>query len=590
MSQDESLIAFAAMGRQNVEIPRGACMSASESDNSATDYVAMALSPLLIMGLVGSLVFFLLEILYAGEHGGRMQWILFFYVFAAVLIARIAMQPDIASRATLYGLVAGVLVWIGLILYVEYPSGSTLANFGWLINLGLIGLIWWCAYQLTWDCTFVDEKLGASGEGILRAAGLEETQPEAEEAAGDHDSKLTWLERYQQDRKRRQEKRTPGVWVIYFSLAALPLFGLGQSLIPAEHETRRRYTFWLMLIYVGCGLGLLLTTCFLGLRMYLRRRSLRMPAGMTAIWLVLGAGLIAALLSSSAFLPRPKSETPLFQFEPVGSPQASRNRGKGGFEEEGDDGRDTGGRKDKGRQPRPRPGQDKGGKDEKDRNTRDGNERDNNMRDEKTTDVNNKDSPREQTQEADSESWKNLGLILKWIVLGILGLLVLFFVLRAFLQFCAGFSQWARNLLNSLQRFWDWLLGLFGTGHAGSDEGIVSVPEAPRLSRPFAWFRNPFEDGNAAQMSPQELARYSFMALLAWANDRGLARSAEETPLEFAARLGEQVPALDRDALKLAELYARAVYGQGLMPATSTADMERFWQSLEAASERSLSA
>ena len=37
-----------------------------------------------------------------------------------------------------------------------------------------------------------------------------------------------------------------------------------------------------MVIYVGSGLGLLLTTSFLGLRLYLQRRRLRMPLAMTA--------------------------------------------------------------------------------------------------------------------------------------------------------------------------------------------------------------------------------------------------------------------------------------------------------------------
>ena len=35
------------------------------------------------------------------------------------------------------------------------------------------------------------------------------------------------------------------------SLAALPLFGLGQSLIPADAAARRRYVFWLLTVYVG---------------------------------------------------------------------------------------------------------------------------------------------------------------------------------------------------------------------------------------------------------------------------------------------------------------------------------------------------
>src|SRR5438270_10206055 len=125
--------------RLPVTTGEGAAMDSRKSEHTPADYVAMALSPALIMGLVGSLVFFLLEILYAGEYTGRLQWMLFFFIFGAVLIARIAMQPDIAARAHLYGGVMGLLVWIGLLMYVEYPGGAA-ANFGWAINLGLIVL------------------------------------------------------------------------------------------------------------------------------------------------------------------------------------------------------------------------------------------------------------------------------------------------------------------------------------------------------------------------------------------------------------------------------------------------------------------
>src|SRR5436305_1765373 len=42
-------------------------MAKYEAEKSLADYVASALSPLLIMALVGSLVFFLLKVLYIGE-------------------------------------------------------------------------------------------------------------------------------------------------------------------------------------------------------------------------------------------------------------------------------------------------------------------------------------------------------------------------------------------------------------------------------------------------------------------------------------------------------------------------------------------
>ena len=102
--------------------------------------------------------------------------------------------------------------------------------------------------------------------------------------------------------------------MVYFSLAALPLFGLGQALIPAAGAGRRSYAFWLMICYVGSGLALLVTTSFLGLRRYLRQRKLRMPAAMTGIWMALGGGLIVLLMAIGALLPRPYGEYQVFHF------------------------------------------------------------------------------------------------------------------------------------------------------------------------------------------------------------------------------------------------------------------------------------
>src|SRR5262249_32196843 len=155
-------------------------MAADRPEKTLADYVAIAISPALIMALVGSLVFFLLEVLYRGDYQARLQWILFFFVFGAVLVARISMQEGIADRATLYGLVLGSLVWTALLLSVEYPAGGPLAGLGWAVNLGLIAIIWWSAHRLTWDCTLIDDNADASGAGLLEVAGLEKTtEPQA---------------------------------------------------------------------------------------------------------------------------------------------------------------------------------------------------------------------------------------------------------------------------------------------------------------------------------------------------------------------------------------------------------------------------
>src|SRR5262249_399768 len=282
-------------------------MSSDRPNQTLADYVALAISPALIMGLVGSLVFFLINVLYAGEYVERMQWILFFFVFGAVLIARMTMLDDTASRAALYGVPLGFLTWLGLQMFVEYPKDSAIRDLSWIINAGLIGLVWWCAHRLTWDCTNIDEETEANTEGLLQAAGLEDDPreaPDTEEEAGEAEEREEekgweperWWQRWRRYREEREKKRTLGVWVVYFSLAALPLFGLGQALIAAEDVERRRTSFWLMIVYVGCGLGLLLTTCFLSLRRYLRQRRLQMPAALTGGSLTVGGLRIAGLL------------------------------------------------------------------------------------------------------------------------------------------------------------------------------------------------------------------------------------------------------------------------------------------------------
>src|SRR5262249_26676510 len=115
-------------------------MAANKPHHTLADYVAIGLSPVLIMALVGSLVFFLLKVLYEGPYESRLQWILFWFVFGAVLIARISMHPAIADRAGLYGLILAVAIGIALYAFVRF-SGS-LAALGWAISLAVMALIW----------------------------------------------------------------------------------------------------------------------------------------------------------------------------------------------------------------------------------------------------------------------------------------------------------------------------------------------------------------------------------------------------------------------------------------------------------------
>jgi hypothetical protein len=114
---------------------------------------------------------------------------------------------------------------------------------------------------------------------------------------------------WQRVRERFTSKgpHAPGVWIVYFSLAALPLFAIGEAFLPDDPE-RRRHAFHLLFLYVASGLSLLMTTSFLGLRRYLRQRNVQMPSTMAGWWMAFGSAIVVALVLVAAILPRPSGD------------------------------------------------------------------------------------------------------------------------------------------------------------------------------------------------------------------------------------------------------------------------------------------
>ncbi len=598
---------------------------------SLADFAAIAISPVLIMALVGSLVFFLLDILYVGRYQASLQWILFCFVFGAVLVARISMEAGISDRAGIYGLVLALVTWVALLRFVDYPADTPQASSGWAINLVLIAIIWWCAHRLTWDCTLIDDDVDASGTGLLETAGLEKPGAEGNAAslASQENAKkisepsafIGWLRRYDQYReRRRKEPHAPGVWVVYFSLAALPLFGLGQARIPPSEAARRLYAFQLMCIYVGSGLGLLLTTSFLGLRRYLRQRALRMPPSITLAWLSLGAVLIALVIGGGALVPRPADPHPVLRWLAAASKdrKASAHAQVG----EGKDRRPDEEASQTRRSDHQKAGEAKGGTSSTKGKSSDKREKNSAASKEKSDSKANRKDAKQQQDEADSNRKKATGKdkeekstrdkrvdepksesktnerspasapgflaqvssILKWVVGAILVLLVLFFVLRGGLRFLANFTDWARRLLNAIQSWWQGLGALWqrpqiGDADNSARESLVPPP-------PFSSFHDPFVHGTAEGMSNGALIRYSFEALEAWTRERGLERHNQETPLEFAKRLGDEVPPLENDCCRLAAFYAGLAYSRGNPPVSCREPVRAFWQCLATASGR----
>ena len=63
------------------------------------DFFLAAIAPVFIIGMIGSLVYFVITVCYQGSHTERLMWILGLYTVAAVLIARIAIEQNRQLRS-----------------------------------------------------------------------------------------------------------------------------------------------------------------------------------------------------------------------------------------------------------------------------------------------------------------------------------------------------------------------------------------------------------------------------------------------------------------------------------------------------------
>jgi hypothetical protein len=639
-------------------------MPRPRKEKTLADYVAIAISPALIITLVGSLVFFLLELSYKGEYAFRMKWILFCFVPASILVARIAIEQG-KEHASIFGGALALAAGLGMMRFVDAVV------IAWI----LLAVIWWCGWKLTWDCTLIDDDEDASGEGLLQAAGIA-AEPASRgrqppDLSGDYSRNASGSEsggsrKRQKDdvagrgqegesgglRPRlagesepghspRRPPHAPGLWVVYFSLAALPLFGIGQLFIPATNVESRAYSFQLLAVYVASALGLLLTTSFLGLRRYLRQRKLEMPLAMTGTWIGMGAGLAVALMLLALLIPRPQGDytlTALIEKLDSKVRDASRLAVLGGDKAKGE-GRRIGEQDQKAKpgdfrqheqnkaqqqdqrqgQPQQQANQDgkqqgqqagngkeaakgeqrgdgKGAakgeqKGNDNKGNADGKGKGEGQAGQKQDQAGAKARPGEQQRQGEQGAKINpnhpppptpsaSGLTSFLAQLAPLFKWLVYGAL-ALVGLYLLIRHWSR-LMEILGQLWAELLSLFGRKpetSVGAAGGAEEQQKAP--PRPFASFEDPFFSGAARRMPPAQLVRYTFEALEAWAREQVVARPADQTPLEFAQELSRRLPAIAKDVNQTAQLYDHVAYARRAPTSESVEILERMWRRMQ---------
>lgn len=538
---------------------------------TAADYLAMAVCPALIMLLVGSLVFFLLQAGYEGEWIGRLRWTLFWFVFAMVLVSRIAIQQS-ESAALFYGIALAAATYLLVLQYV---------GFVWIVWI-LLALIWWAANRMVWDCTLIDDDQDASGKGLLQATGFGRlaAKPRKQVRAVTSDEQSPFFERPRlepavpsvglsgllgsgrlaresahlsagKDKSKKRRTRapsstphSPGLWVLYFSFAAVPIFGLGELFLNSTDEAGRRFSFMLLAIYLFAALALLLLTSFLGLRRYLRQRFIVMPGAIARQWVTTGTALACSVLLLALILPRPAASFSLStwmhklsspdQEASAYAPSTSKGAlGRSSTRTPGPDGQfET---------DQPGDRQDPSGT-----GATSPNGRGRSLKQGESKDTAPRPLPNLPSLSFRLEKW------LSYVVLAVVILFSLYF-------FRDPIAGWLSSLLKRR------------TSLKGKERQFQKNTPGPRL------LANPFQTGQAANMTAVELVQYSFEGLALWAAARKVALNESETPLEFAERLAQTEPSVANEALLLSGYYSNVAYGNQNPPEDSRLVLQRLW-------------
>jgi Domain of unknown function (DUF4129) len=540
-------------------------MDLTKPKKTPADYLVIAVSPVLIMLLVGSLSFFLIQVFYRGEAIGSVRWVLFWFVMAAVLVSRIGIEQGNAHAAA-YGLALAAATWLYLArIHPAYFLGTL-----------LLGVVWWCANRLTRDCTLIDDSEDASGSGLLQnigenRKGSKVPKPEPE------DKKPASISRNQGKNKRRSTSpHPPGLWVVYFSLAALPLFGIGQMLLPTDDVSSHQMGFIFLFVYMTAALGLLLTTSFLGLRRYLRQRFLEMPGNIAFGWVKFGIGVAFVVLMATLLLPRPgvgdtwkslryhvdyqihRASEYAARFNPHG-------KGRGQSDNEIKKTEQSG----------------KSQNSEAHENK------------EKEQSGNNSQNGQNQTTQNQSPTQTHAGPVSNGLAgqlyklfrdLLMLAVILLatwwlfrrrYLILQMIQSFIAELVQFFRNLFQ-----FNLML----------KKKIADKKEhAPKL-RLFAAYKNPFFTGGAQSWPPERVILYSYEAVQAWARERGINPQPQQTAREFCRDLCEKFPEISSELNRLAFLHGHATYGTKLPENCNLEPVRQLWRYLSGVDVSTLAA
>ncbi|MFN9602341.1 MAG: DUF4129 domain-containing protein [Planctomycetota bacterium] len=515
---------------------------------TSLDYALAAIAPALIILMIGSLVAFLMTALYRGEFPVRLMWVLGLFTFASVLISRIAIEQSRSQALVYLGLLGGATLLVAPRYFVIEGPFSSLSLPILVVFLLLISYL---ADRITFDCTAVDVAGDAQGEGLLQSLGLLKKSRIVVKAG------------------QTRRKHNPGVWVLYFALLALPVFGLGQLII--ESRTGRSLAWFYMIVYLLSALLLLVMISLLSVRRYSRQRGLEMEMGLSMKWLLAGGVAVSVLMMVMAILPLPSLDSgfwePPFKITNRDDLRAHRwgwgsetvGDGKGGQQQDGQQqGEQQQGEQQQGEQQQGE--QQQGGQqpaaqqpttqkqDQKSAERKPGELLQRGNPQDAAAPQPRQDQTKFKTPELPKIEW-NPGASLRWLMLLVLVAIAIFFAIRN-----------RRELAAWIHGFIAMVKGWFhpDAGPTAMETGEISEREEKTSIR-FSDLPNPFSRHAG---DPDGTIKALFDAACIWGHEHRVPRREDETPEEFVARLGRKYSPIAETLKRLGMAYSRLAYAQ----------------------------
>ncbi len=315
-----------------------------KADWTLTDTLLSIVNPFLILVLLWSIVFFLLDVryIYTAVNDSNLRIVVFFFILGVVAVNRI-----FATESVEDGVIYGFGLGLAISLYVmvstsAYGTGSFIYNLvtgnnflAFLSNMGLVIFLWWLTNRITYECC-IDENLSAGEIGITTSLSkaIEKSKEQKTkrkktqstdlfyELEAIDPTQLTFKDPSAKDITfnimgfgDRLSKIPAGISILFFSIPVMGIFSLGlRILVNGGREMINAGWFYLVL-YVFSSALLLVMTSLGGLREYYKMRRVSIPGFLGITWIGLGTLITIIAMVCSAYLPLPSLPNPIYVAE-----------------------------------------------------------------------------------------------------------------------------------------------------------------------------------------------------------------------------------------------------------------------------------